>query len=199
MFPEYERIAAVLLAAGASKRFGSPKMLARVGGEPLVRRVARSFVEAGFTEVAVVLAPGARDVAAALDGLGVVVVANPRPEDGMLSSAQAGLSSLTSGCGRVAISPADLPGLTFPILRRLLAGLPPVDAEAVAVPTSGGHRGHPLVVPASLVPRLLTWEAERRLSDILREPGVSVHEMAGFGPEVLRDVDIPSDLAAAVR
>ncbi|MCE1195276.1 NTP transferase domain-containing protein, partial [bacterium] len=53
------RVAAVLLAAGASTRFGSPKMLAPVGGEPLLRRVARAFVEAGFAEVAVVLAPGA--------------------------------------------------------------------------------------------------------------------------------------------
>jgi molybdenum cofactor cytidylyltransferase len=199
MFPDTERIAAVLLAAGASKRFGGPKMLADVDGEPLVRRVARSFVEAGFSEVAVVLAPDARDVAAALDGLGVLVVINPRPEEGMLSSAQAGLSSLSSGCGRVAVSPADLPGLTLPVLRQLLASLPPAVPEAVAVPTSGGRRGHPLIVPAGLVPRLLSLEPERHLSDILREPGVAVHEVSGFGPGVLRDVDIPSDLAAAVR
>ncbi|MRR13826.1 4-diphosphocytidyl-2C-methyl-D-erythritol kinase, partial [bacterium] len=88
-----EKISAVLLAAGASKRFGSPKMLVQVGGEPLIRRVARSFVEAGFAEVAVVLAPGGSHVAAALEGLGVVAVVNPRPEDGMLSSAQVGLSA----------------------------------------------------------------------------------------------------------
>lgn len=196
MFPENERIAAVLLAAGASKRFGGPKMLALVQGEPLVRRVARSFVEAGFYEIAVVVAPGADDVAVALEGLGVLVVTNPRPGDGMLSSAQAGLSALSSGCGRVAISPTDLPGLTLPVLDRLLAGLPPPAPEAVAVPSSGSRRGHPLVVPAGLVPRLLSWGGEKRLSDLLREPGVAVHEVPGFGPEVLRDVDVPEDLAA---
>lgn len=193
------RVAAVLLAAGASKRFGGAKMLADVEGEPLVRRVARAFVEAGFAEVAVVLAPGAEDVAAALGGLGVLAVPNPRPEDGMLSSAQAGLSSLASGCGRVAISPADLPGLTAPVLRRLLAGLPPAAPDAVAVPSADGRRGHPLVLPADLVPRILSWGPERRLSDILREPGVAVHEVPGFGPGVLRDVDVPADLAEALR
>ncbi len=199
MFPENERIAAVLLAAGASKRFGSPKMLADVHGEPLVRRVARSFVEAGFYEIAVVLAPGADDIASALEGLGVLVVANPRPGDGMLSSAQAGLSALSSGCGRAAISPADLPGLTPPVLGRLLAGLPPPAPEVVVVPSSGSRRGHPLVVPAGLVPRLLSWGGERRLSDLLREPGVVVHEVPGFGPEVLRDVDVPADLVELSR
>lgn len=175
-------------------------MLARVGGEPLVRRVARSFVEAGFAEVAVVLAPGAAEVASALDGLGVLAVTNPRPGDGMLSSAQAGLSSLSSGCGRVAISPADLPGLTAPVLRRLLSALPGTSAETVAVPAENGRRGHPLVLPASLVPRVLGWGPDRRLSDLLREPDVVVVELPGFGPEVVRDVDVPADLEeAAVR
>ena len=174
-------------------------MLVEVEGEPLVRRVARSFLEAGFGEVAVVLFPGAGEVAAALDGLGVLTVLNPRPEDGMLSSAQAGLSALSSGCGRIALSPADLPGLTAPVLRRLLEGLPPPAAGQVAVPECDGRRGHPLVIPASLVPRVLTWEPDRRLSDLLGEADVEVVALAGFGPAVLRDVDVPTDLAAALR
>lgn len=194
-----DTVSAVLLAAGASTRFGGPKMLADAGGEPLVRRVARAFVEAGFAEVAVVLAPSAAPVADALDGLGVRVWVNPRPEDGMLSSAQAGLSALSSGCDRVALSPADLPGLTAPLLGRLLAALPPLRPDAVAVPTAGGRRGHPLVVPAQLVARVLSWGPGRRLSDLLREPDVVVDEVPGFGPEVLRDVDVPADLAAALR
>ena len=191
-----ERVAAVLLAAGASRRFGGPKMLAAVGGEPLVRRAARAYVEAGCAEVAVVVAPAADEVAAALDGLGVLVVVNPRPEEGMLSSAQSGLSALSAGCGRIALSPADLPDVTAPVLRRVLAALPPPSAGGVAVPTSDGKRGHPLVVAASLVPRLLSWESDRRLSDLLREEDVPVVELPGFGPEVLRDVDVPADLAA---
>lgn len=172
-------------------------MLAPVGGEPLVRRVTRSFVEAGFAEVAVVLAPGAGEIAAALEGLGIVTVVNPRPEEGMLSSAQVGLSALSSGCGRVALSPADLPGLTAPILRRFLASLPPATPLGVAVPFGAGRRGHPVMIPAGLVPRLLSWGPGRRLSDVLREPDVQVHETPGFGAEVLLDVDLPSDLAEA--
>ena len=193
------RVAAVLLAAGASKRFGGPKMLADAGGEPLVRRVARSFVEAGFGEVIVVVAPGAAGLAAALDGLDVRTVVNPRPEEGMLSSALAGLAALSPGWGRVALSPADIPGLSAPVLRRLLTRLPPPAPDEVVVPASDGRRGHPLVVPGGLVNLLLSWDPGRRLSDVLREPGVVVRELPGFGPEVLRDVDVPSDLPGAVH
>lgn len=191
------RVAAVLLAAGSSTRFGSPKMLAPIGGEPLVRRVARAFVEAGFSEVVVVLAPGASGVDGALHGLGARTVVNPRPGDGMLSSAQAGLAALAAGFDRVALTPADIPGLTAPVLRDLLAALPPPEPSSVDVPASGGRRGHPIVLPSALVPRVLSWEPTRRLSDLLREPGVAVREQPGFGPGILRDVDVPSDLPAA--
>lgn len=192
-----EGVAAVLLAAGASARFGSPKMLAPVGGEPLLRRVARSFVAAGFAEVAVVLAPGAAAVAATLEGLGVALVVNPRPGEGMLSSARAGIESLGGRHARVAVSPADLPGLTAPVLRRILEALPAFPAEAVVVPVAGGRRGHPIVLPRALAERVASWGPERRLSDLLREPGVAVREVPGFGPEVLRDVDVPGDLPGA--
>lgn len=187
-------VAAVLLAAGASRRFGGPKMLAPVGGEPLVRRVARGFVEAGFDEVVVVLAPGAGAIAAALLGLEVRLATNPRPADGMLSSVQAGLAALGVGRRRVALTPADIPGLTSGLLRRLLDALPEAAPDEVAVPTSEGRRGHPLVLPAELARRVLSWAPDRRLSDLLREPGVLVREVPGFGPEVLRDVDVPADL-----
>lgn len=190
-----ERVAAVLLAAGASTRFGSPKMLAAVGGEPLLRRVARAFVEAGFSEVAVVLAPGAAVVAATLEGLEVLPVTNPRPEEGMLSSVRAGLGALRGFSGRVAVTPADLPGLTAPVLRRLLAALESAPADAVVVPRAGDRRGHPIVLPARLVARAAAWGPDRRLSDLLREPGVDVCEVPGFGPEVFRDIDVPSDLS----
>lgn len=189
-----ERVAAVLLAAGASTRFGSPKMLAPVGGEPLLRRVARAFVEAGFAEVAVVLAPGAAAVAATLEGLGVVSVVNPRPEEGMLSSARAGIEALGGRHARVAVTPADLPGLTAPVLRRLLGALPAAPAGALIVPSADGRRGHPIVLPSELAAQVVAWGPERRLSDLLRDPEVAVHEVPGFGPEVFRDVDVPSDL-----
>ncbi len=195
-------VSAVILAAGASRRFGGAKMLARVGGEPLVRRAARAFCEGGATDVVVVVAPDAPDVRAALALLPVRVVVNPRPDEGMLSSARSGVSAVPAGAAWVALCPADIPGITPAIVADVLGRLPGPAAGSgprAVVPLAGGRRGHPLVASLSLASRILSWDASRRLSDLLREPDAEVTELDGYGPEVLRDVDTPADLAEAGR
>ena len=77
------------------------------------------------------------------------------------------------------------PIMGAPSSGEFLASLPAETPLGVAVPTGAGRRGHPLVIPAGLVPRLLSWEPDRRLSDLLREPDIQVHEIPGSGAEVL--------------
>ncbi len=187
--------AGVLAAAGASVRFGAPKMLAEVGGEPLLRRVARAFVDAGLDEVVVVLGARADEVGAALAGLPVGVVVNASWEAGMFSSVKTGLAALRARPARVAVSPADIPGLTADVVRRAVAAASGEDDATLVVPACGGRRGHPLVLPGRFIPRLLAWPDDAKLSDLLAAPGLRVRALEGFGPEVLRDVDTPSDLS----
>lgn len=187
--------AGVLAAAGASVRFGAPKMLAPIGGEPLLRRVARAFVEAGLEEVVVVLGAHAALVAPVLEGIPVGVVVNHGWEAGMFSSVKLGLAALRSRPSRVAISPADIPGLDGAVVRRVMDAAALADDRTLVVPGSGGRRGHPLVVPGRLIPRLMAWPDTAKLSDLLSAPGLELRSVGGFGPEVLRDVDTPADLA----
>ena len=121
----------------------------------------------------------------------------PLPRLGPLLDPVRGIWSVAREAELPARATDAIPGLTAPVLRQLLAALPPTDPGAVAVPESGGHRGHPIVLPAGLVPRVLTWDPARRLSDLLREPDVAVRGLSGFGPGILRDVDVPADLATA--
>lgn len=188
------RASAVLAAAGASTRFGSAKMLADAGGEPLLRRVARAFVGAGFCEVVVVLGARAEEVGRALEGLPVRKVVHSGWEAGMFSSVKAGLAALRLPSVRVAVSPADLPGLDPGIVYRIVSTARDVDETTLVVPVHDGRRGHPLVLPRRLVPRLLAWPDDAKLSDLLSAPGLAVRAVEGFGPEVLRDVDRPGDL-----
>ncbi len=115
------RVAAIILAAGASTRLGTPKQLVPYQGEPLLRRAARSALEAGASPVLVVLA-AAREASSrlhthldrsahtasqttpsnsmanlsrqALAGLPVTIVENPDPNSGMGSSLRAGMAAL---------------------------------------------------------------------------------------------------------
>jgi molybdenum cofactor cytidylyltransferase len=195
---------AVLLAAGASARFGGAKLLAEVRGEPLVRRSARALLEGGVGLLLVVT--GARGEAVAevlrglggLGGLGVLeVVPNPRWESGMFSSVKAGLAALPPGTGPVAVTPADLPGLSSEDVRRLLEAAKGTPGS-IAVPSSGGRRGHPILLPRTVAEAVASWPETERLDRIFRERSWPVVHVEGFGPGVLRDADTPGDLAAAL-
>src|SRR5437868_15543302 len=86
--------AGIVLAAGASRRMGSNKMLLELEGEPLVRRAARRALEAGLSPVVVVLGREADRARAALAGLRVEIALNPDFTGPTSRSLQAGLDVL---------------------------------------------------------------------------------------------------------
>lgn len=195
------RVSGVLLAAGASSRFGSPKMLAPVPPEgiPLLRRVLETWLGSGFDEVIVVLGNDADAIREKLDGFTPRFVENPRWDAGMFSSVKAGLAATAARSTHIALSPADLPFLSKESLRRVLSAVASLDAggSSLVVPTHAGRRGHPLLIPAALRSRLLTWPESARLNQLFEEPDVTVHYLEGFDETILRDVDTPSDLLAS--
>jgi CTP:molybdopterin cytidylyltransferase MocA len=218
-------VSAVLLAAGASTRFGSPKMLAPVPpeGRPMLAAVIDTWSWAGFAEIVVVLGHGAEKLRARIEerflrveegggdgGPGdprlaaghvapVRFVENPDWESGMFSSVRCGLAAADPSSTHVALSPADLPFLRESSLRTVLSAtnLPEADSRTLLVPVCGRRRGHPLVIPAALVARVLSWPAGDRLNRLFAEPDVKVLHLEGFDETILTDVDRPADLAAA--
>lgn len=199
------RISGLLLAAGASTRFGSPKMLAPVDGDrnPLLRKVIGTWQDAGIEELIVVLGCGAADIRAAFEENllrkvngeePVRFLENSRWSAGMFSSVKTGLAGASPASTHIAISPADLPFLRESSLRTLLNAAATLNGNTVVVPTHGRRRGHPLVIPASLRSRILSWPDTERLSRIFEEPDVEVVHLEGFDDSILRDVDRPDDL-----
>ena len=208
------RVSGVLLAAGASTRFGSPKMLAPVGedGTPLLQTVCETWLEAGIDDLLIVLGCGAADIRARLEenllrranreksaAAAVRFEENPRWHAGIFSSVKAGLAATAADSTHVAISPADLPFLSKQSLRTVLSAAASLDAggSSLAVPTHAGRRGHPLLIPGALRLRLLSWPDSARLNQLFEEPDVTVHYLEGFDETILRDVDTPSDLLAS--
>jgi molybdenum cofactor cytidylyltransferase len=85
----------LVLAAGGSRRLGTPKQLLVFRGEPLVRRAARVAVDAGLWPVVVVVGARCDEVRGALAGLPVATVSNPEFEAGLAGSIQRGLARLS--------------------------------------------------------------------------------------------------------
>jgi molybdenum cofactor cytidylyltransferase len=219
------RVSGVLLAAGASTRFGSPKMLAPVPpeGRPMLAHVIDTWRGAGFAEIVVVLGHGAAELRekieesflrvkesggngapgdprlAAGGGAPVRFIENADWETGMFSSVRAGLAAVRPESTHAALSPADLPFLRESSLRTVLeaTNLPEADSKTLLVPVCGRRRGHPLVIPAALAARVLSWPADARLNRLFAEPDVKVLPLEGFDETILTDVDRPADLAAA--
>lgn len=140
-FQTFERVAGVILAAGASTRFGQPKQLLDWHGTPFVRAIAQTALAAGLDPVLVITGSRAEEVEAALHGLPVRLVRNEEWQEGQASSIRAAVKSLTpsalsaAGAGAAIFLLADQPQVNAPILQALVErhrlDLPPALAPLV--------------------------------------------------------------------
>jgi molybdenum cofactor cytidylyltransferase len=89
-----QKIGAILLAAGESRRLGQPKQLLHYDGRPLITRAAETLLSAGISPVVVVLGAHAEKIRPALAGLPVILAENSAWPEGMGSSIRTGITAL---------------------------------------------------------------------------------------------------------
>lgn len=189
--------AAIILAAGASRRMGSAKPLLDWGGEPLLIAEIRTLEAAGIESVIVVLGARAQLVRAQLGALTKRTVFNPQWPQGRSTSLVAGARALLERPERpdaIVIQNVDQPTRTE-IVTRLLEERSRADADAVQ-PELDGHGGHPVVVAGTLLPELAAVEETtlglRRVLEA--HPPL---RLAFDDPIVRIDLDTPEDLKRA--
>jgi molybdenum cofactor cytidylyltransferase len=146
-------IAAVVLAAGASTRFGSQKLLAEAQGAPLVRRTVEQVLAAGLDEIVVVLGREAQAVHAALDEMQVRFVVNPDFRAGMSTSLRSGIRSLATTVEAAIVVLGDQPGISASTILRLIEEYRR-SGQPIVVPVYAGTRGNPVLFDASVFPEL---------------------------------------------
>lgn len=188
------RFAAVLLAAGASRRLGRPKQLLRRDGETLLRRGARLALASGAARTLVVLGARAESLRGELDGLAVETVLNPDWQDGMAASLAAAARALTGFDGAVLVLACDQPALELEHLLALRDGA--ADAGCAATEHAGA-----LGVPALIAPAL--WREATDLhgdrgfgAALAQAPAETVWRLRA--PALELDLDTPGDVDAAI-
>lgn len=185
------RCAALVLAAGQGRRFGSDKRLARLpSGQTLLAATLARVLEA-FDEVHVVLRVGDDPQVLGVDPR-VSIVRAENAGDGMGSSLAAGIAGLVHcGADAVAVVLGDMPWVAAATLRQLSANARP---EQIVVPVHQGQRGHPVLFGRAFWPALMTVDGDQGGRQVILDHQERCIRIAVVDEGVLRDVDRPEDL-----
>ncbi len=190
-----DRSAAAVLAAGASRRYGRPKLAEEVQGEPLLRRTVRVTLAARARPVLVVLGAHRELLEPCIADLGAEVVINPRWKAGMGTSLAAAVEHLlrhhTETPG-VLVIPADLPRLQADHLVRLEAAARAAGKPAAATVWQGVPPQAPAWLSRELFPELLRLGGDEGARRLLRADPSRVALVRLESP--LEDMDRPGDL-----
>jgi molybdenum cofactor cytidylyltransferase len=191
------RIAAIVLAAGRSTRMGgSNKLLAEVGGKPLVRIAVEQALASNARPVIVVSGHQQEQVESALAGLNVQVVHNPDFARGLGTSLRAGVAALPADADGVVVCLADMPQVGSGLIDRLIAAFDPEKAALVVVPTMEGKRGNPVLWSRRFFPDLMAIEGDIGARHLIAGYAEAVTEVPVTGDAAFLDVDTPEMLAA---
>ena len=191
------KAAAVLLAAGLSRRMGERnKLLIEIGGEPLVRRTAKVYLAAGV-DVHAVLGFEAGQVRAVLEDLPITFVTNPHYEEGQQSSVPAlALKASPPGYDVLLVALADQAALTPADIASLLDAFAACGGDRIIVPFFQGLRGNPWPSrPVSPPPRARPGKTRYRVRSSTITLSSS-NNMKRRHERFIIDIDTPEDLAS---
>lgn len=183
--------AAIILAAGLSSRSDGFKPLLPLGEGTIVDRVISIF-QRNDVEVYLVVGYRQSEVKAAAGHRHVNIIENPDYAEGMFTSVKAGMRALHPGHEYFFVMPVDIPLVRQATIARLIseAGQYP---DRIIYPVFGGRRGHPPLIPVSLVPDILGWNAGGGLKAALSGGGTSAREVTVPDENILFDVDTRDD------
>lgn len=188
-------IVALVLAAGASKRFGAQKLLQDLAGTPVLRWSVNALagVRGVADEVVVVVPPEHATLRDALRGASVRLVVNERAADGMGASLACGVRALGPDVDAVLVALGDEPRLTRGHHERVVDRYRP-GGVAIVAPTYRGARGHPVLFDRRVFPELATLTGDRGARSVVERDPRRVELLEMNEPHPV-DVDTPEDLA----
>lgn len=186
------QVAGVVLAAGTSARFGERnKLLASVGGKPLVRRAVESFL-AVLPEVVVVLGHEADAVREAVGDSRVTFVENEAYATGQASSVRLGIKTVGDGVDGAAFGLGDMPDVRPATIATLVDAFG-ASAGDPTVAAFEGKRGNPVLFGREYFDRLAAVSGDVGGREILRSASDTTLVATG-DPGVVQDIDTPADL-----
>lgn len=178
---------------------GRPKVLLEFQAETLLDRQIALYA-ACCRPVVAVLGFNAGQVAEGLRRADeALIVLNPRPARGQLSSLQCGLRALPP-CGAVFFLPVDSPGVHPRTLERMIeAWIQASPKPAFVIPECGGRHGHPVLMDGALIPEMLALPLSASARDVVHAKKAQTIYLEVDDPRIRIDLDTPQDFEALLR
>ncbi len=157
------KTAALIVAAGMSTRMAQFKQLMKIGSLTMAERVIVNFQQAGITEIVMVTGYRSDQLEKALQNFGVTFLKNAQYETTqMFDSAKIGLEYLKERCDNLFFCPVDIPFFMEKTVEILLE-----QQGDIIQPVFGEKAGHPILIRASLIPAILSYQGEGGLKGAL--------------------------------
>ncbi|MDA8573933.1 molybdopterin-binding/glycosyltransferase family 2 protein [Alphaproteobacteria bacterium] len=191
------RIAIIVLAAGQSRRMGKDnKLVADVNGTAMVRHTLENIAGVVPDEPIVVTGHEADMVTAALVGLDLKIVHNPKFAGGLSTSLVTGLGALDDEVDGALVCLADMPRVSREDIKKLIAAFDPIENRAICVPTFRGKRGNPVLWGREFFDPMSRVSGDVGARHLIGAHDDKVVEVEVDSDGVILDVDTPEMLKA---
>ena len=181
---------------GARPAWAGPnKLLAEVGGKPLVRIAVEEALASRAEPVIVVTGHQRERVEQALAGLKVRFVHNPDFADGLSTSLKAGIAAVPADADGAIVCLGDMPQVRAALLDRLIAAFDPPRAALIVVPMIDGKRGNPVLWSRRFFPELAALEGDVGARHLIGTYGEALTEVPADAAALI-DIDTPEALSA---
>jgi molybdenum cofactor cytidylyltransferase len=190
-------IAAVIAAAGRSRRMGEPKQLLPWGSSTVIATVVANLHAAGAAPILCVTGHRHTDIASALTATAAEVLYNEAyATTDMLCSYQTGLRSLAdSAAVGVVLALGDQPHVPIAVLRQIIEQARSTP-DQIVIPSYEMRRGHPFYMPRRLWAAIVALPPDATLRTVVNQQADAIVYVNVADDAILRDMDTPEAYAA---
>lgn len=190
-------VAAVILAAGCSRRMGKQnKLLLEVEGVSMVEQIVATAQASDVEQVIVVTGHEAERIEQLLGNTDATLVQNPDYATGMASSLRTGLNAVADGIDGALILLADMPYVSSEQINELIAEFNPLIERDIVAPFKDGRRGNPVLWASRYFDEIKTLTGDIGARSLLQEYAANIWDVPVNSDEVFIDFDTPEDLTA---
>jgi molybdenum cofactor cytidylyltransferase len=199
--PIYEKIGAVILAAGESKRMGFPKQLIEICGEKIIRIVVMKVLNVGFGDIVVVLGHMARDIARYIDDMiGIKIIVNPRYREGMSTSLIEGIKNLRQDIEAFMVILGDQPFVSKETMEKIIETYYGMERKPLmVVPTYRRLRGNPVLISSRIAKEIMSLRGDIGARALMERYKAYISYIEIQDPGVVLDIDTKEDLEKALK